>query len=332
MNIFAIPPPPAKLIANIEPMADFSTLPAAVELDRITKTFGKVKAVDQLSIKIAAGEIVALLGPNGAGKTTTIDMALGLVAPDSGQAKIFGMSPREAVKRGLVGVVQQSDSLLGELSVEKLLQLVAATQLNPQPVGAVLEAAGITYLRKRLAQKCSGGEKQRVRLAMALLSDPMLLFLDEPTTGLDVSARQDFWRFIETQSSLGRSIVFATHYLAEAENYAKRTIILSNGKVIADDETAALRQANASTTLVCDYTGDQALADQVLQTAASQQLDDPWRIQLTENQITVSGQNLDDAARAVLQLPGAANLTITRSSLEDAYTALLDNDSEEVSK
>lgn len=319
-------------MANIEPMAYFSTLPAAVELDRITKTFGKVKAVDHLSIKIAAGEIVALLGPNGAGKTTTIDMALGLVAPDSGQVKIFGMSPREAIKRGLVGVVQQNDSLLNELSVEKLLKLVAATQLNPQPIDAVLEAAGITYLRKRVTQKCSGGEKQRVRLAMALLSNPMLLFLDEPTTGLDVSARQDFWRFIETEASLGRSIVFATHYLAEAENYAKRTIILNNGKVIADDETAALRQTNASTKLVCDYAGDQVVANQILQTAARNHPDDPWKIQLTENQITVSGKNLDDAARAVLQLPEVANLTITRSSLEDAYTALLANDPEEVLK
>ncbi|MDU0967946.1 MAG: ABC transporter ATP-binding protein [Actinomycetaceae bacterium] len=161
----------------------------AAHASHLTKSFGDVKAVIDVSFEIAPGEIVALLGPNGAGKTTVIDMLLGLQRPDSGTSDLWGMSAHEALQRCLVSAVQQTGALDGELRVKQLLSLVAATMPAPRDLDDVMAATGITGIASRRVSKCSGGEAQRIRLAVALLGDPLFLFLDEPTVGMDVAAR-----------------------------------------------------------------------------------------------------------------------------------------------
>lgn len=164
----------------------------AVRLTGLRKSFGTVDAVKGIDLSIRPGEIVAFLGPNGAGKTTTIDMILGLSRPTSGEVSVFGMSPRSAIARGLVSAVMQTGGLLKELTVAETVQLTASLYSQSRPVDEVLGRAGILDISDRLVSKCSGGQQQRLRFAMALLSNPQLLILDEPTTGMDVEGRRDF--------------------------------------------------------------------------------------------------------------------------------------------
>lgn len=292
----------------------------ALEVNKISKSFGKNRVLTDFSMKIMPGEVMALLGPNGAGKTTALDIALGLQDADQGSASLFGMSSRKAVSMGLVGVVQQTDALLTEVSVRRLLNLVAATMRDNQSVDEVMEAAGITHLAKRKVGKLSGGERQRVRLAIGLLPDPLLLILDEPTTGMDVRARSEFWDFIEAQAETGRAVLFATHYLTEAQQYAKRTLIMSEDRVLADEATDELRRKYAGAHLTIKYEGEDAVAfDQMAQARGKRD----WSIIADAGRVLVRGHDLDDAARAALNLPGAHNLELRQSTVEEAYLKLV---------
>ncbi len=206
----------------------------AVRLTGVTKDFGSVRAVRGIDLEIEPGEMVAFLGPNGAGKTTTIDMILGLSRPTTGDVEVLGMQPRQAIARGLVAAVMQTGGLLKDLTVRETVQYTASLFADTKPVDEVLESAGITGIADRRVAKCSGGEQQRLRFAMALLSDPALLLLDEPTTGMDVEGRRSFWSAIREDAQQGRSVLFATHYLEEADQYADRIILISNGLIVAD--------------------------------------------------------------------------------------------------
>src|SRR6478752_768633 len=211
-----------------------ATRTAAIRLSGVTKHFGDVHAVRGLDLEIRPGEIVAFLGPNGAGKTTTVDMVLGLSRPTAGEVSVFGTDPRTAIAKGLVSAVMQTGGLLKELTVEETVRLTASLFADTRPVDEVLTRAGIADLGNRLVGKCSGGQQQRLRFAMALLSDPELLILDEPTTGMDVTGRRDFWAAIRQDATRGRTILFATHYLEEADEYADRIILVRQGEIVAD--------------------------------------------------------------------------------------------------
>ena len=196
----------------------------AVELRSLVKTFParrgshdtEVRAVDGVDLRIEPGEVVAFLGPNGAGKTTTLDMVLGLTEPTTGTARVFGHRPREAVIAGHVSAVLQTGGLLRDLTVRETVRMIASTYAASTPVDEVIDRAGLRALADRRVSKCSGGEQQRLRFALALLPDPRLLVLDEPTAGMDVTARRDFWDTMHADASAGRTVVFATHYLEEA--------------------------------------------------------------------------------------------------------------------
>ena len=231
-----------------------TTTAPAVELRDLRKTFkgtgkgakGKpgshtVTAVDGLDLTIEPGEVVAFLGPNGAGKTTTLDMVLGLTEPTSGTARTYGEDPRRAVAAGRVSAVLQSGGLLPDLTVRETVQLIASTFPQHESVDSVLQRAGLSGLAGRRVSKCSGGEQQRLRFAMALLPSPDLLVLDEPTAGMDVTARRDFWSTMHADADAGRTVVFATHYLEEAEDFARRIVLVAGGRVVADGTTAELR-------------------------------------------------------------------------------------------
>jgi ABC-2 type transport system ATP-binding protein len=206
----------------------------SIALTGLAKSFGSVQAVRGIDLSIQRGQTVALLGPNGAGKTTTIDMLLGLTAPDSGAVSIFGRSPAEAIRAGSVGAMLQTGSLIGYLSVRELVAMVAALYPDPLDVAETLRLAGASGFADRRTRQLSGGETQRVRFAVALAGDPELLVLDEPTAALDVEGRRDFWSAMRSFAARGRTVLFATHYLEEADAYADRIILMARGQVAAD--------------------------------------------------------------------------------------------------
>jgi ABC-2 type transport system ATP-binding protein len=221
----------------------------AVRLSDVRKNFGAVRAVDGLSLAIRPGETVALLGPNGAGKSTTIGMLLGLSAPDSGRVELFGTSPERAVRGGKVGAMLQDAGFVPNATVRELVELARALYPMPLPTGQVLHTAGLAELADRRLDKLSGGEAQRVRFAFALAGDPRLLLLDEPTAAMDVATRQAFWAAMRRYSAVGHTVLFATHYLEEADDYADRVVVIARGRVIADGSGAQIKQLTGGRTV-----------------------------------------------------------------------------------
>jgi len=216
-----------------------------IQLCGLVKSFrgpnGPIRAVRGIDVGIAAGETVALLGPNGAGKSTTIDMLLGLLAPDEGSVSVFGRPPAQAVAHGAVGGMLQTGQLIRDLSVRELVSMMASLYPAPLDVDEALELSGVREIGAQRTQKLSGGQTQRVRLAVALVSDPQLLVLDEPTVALDVEGRRSFWTTMRAFATRGKTVVFATHYLEEADAYADRAVLMAHGAIVADGPTTEIR-------------------------------------------------------------------------------------------
>jgi ABC-2 type transport system ATP-binding protein len=285
-----------------------------VRLTGVTKDFGRVQAVRGIDLELEPGEMVAFLGPNGAGKTTTIDMILGLSRPTTGDVEVLGMQPRQAIARGLVAAVMQTGGLLKDLTVRETVQYTASLFADTKPVDEVLESAGITEIADRRVAKCSGGEQQRLRFAMALLSDPALLLLDEPTTGMDVEGRRSFWSAIREDARQGRSVLFATHYLEEADQYADRIILISNGLVVADgtgSEIKALATGRVVRATLRDADTDALSAIGGVDT-----------VEVRGEQIYVHAKDSDAVARYLLNETAARDLEIVARGLEDAFLSL----------
>ncbi|MFI6092075.1 ABC transporter ATP-binding protein [Streptomyces sp. NPDC051218] len=218
-----------------------STAVRAVSFHQVTKAYGDVRAVDALSLDLHPGETVALLGPNGAGKSSTLDLLLGLRHADSGTVRVFGTSPREAITAGRVGAMLQSGGLMAEVTVRELVRLACDLHPRPHRPDDVLAAAGLTQLADRKVDKLSGGQEQRVRFALATAGANDLIVLDEPTTGMDVTARQAFWATMREQADQGRTVLFATHYLEEADAIADRVLVLHRGRLLADGTAAEIK-------------------------------------------------------------------------------------------
>ena len=213
------------------------------ELAAVTKRFGKVVALDEFSLAVGPGELFALLGPNGAGKTTAISLLLGLARPDKGSARLFGLSPESMEARRQIGVMLQEAALIPELRVAEQIDMVAAYYPDPMPVERALELTGTAELGRRPYGKLSGGQKRQVQFAIALVGRPRLLFLDEPTVGLDVQSREAVWATLRRLIGEGCSIMLTTHYLEEAEALADRVAVIAKGRLIATgtvDEMRAL--------------------------------------------------------------------------------------------
>ncbi|BCJ49220.1 ABC transporter ATP-binding protein [Actinoplanes sp. NBRC 14428] len=291
----------------------------AVELDGVVKRFGSVTAVDGVSLRIRPGEVVALLGPNGAGKTSTIDLLLGLSAPSAGAVRVYGRAPREAVALGLVSAVLQTGGLLKDYTVEETVRLTAL--VFGRPVAAVDEAlrrAGIEDLRRRLVGRCSGGQQQRLRFAMALLPDPELLILDEPATGMDVGGRHDFWSAIRRDARSGRTVIFATHYLEEADAYADRVVFVRRGRIVADGTAAQVKALASGRTVRATLPG----ADE----GALRALPGVESVEVRGDAVLVAARDTDAVARHLLTATAARDLEITSRNLEQAFLALTGDD------
>ncbi len=286
----------------------------AITLRNVTKRFGTVEAVRGIDLSVGRGEVVAVLGPNGAGKTTTIDMVLGLSSPTEGEVSTFERHPRESVERGLVSAVLQSGGLLKDMTVRESVEYTAALFPSARPVDEALEVAGLTDLAGRRIRACSGGEQQRTRFAMALVPDPELLILDEPTAGMDVGARRAFWAAIRADAALGRTVVFATHYLEEAETYADRVVVVREGRVVADGTPAELGAMTSGRVVRA------TLADPDL--PALRALPGVTDVEVRGDRVALVTTSSDDVARHLLTCTPARDLEVAGRSLEDAFVAL----------
>ncbi len=286
----------------------------ALRLDDVTKRFGDVTAVRGIDLAVEPGEIVAFLGPNGAGKTSTLDLVLGLSRPTSGAVEVLGMAPHEAIARGLVSAVMQSGGLLKDLTVRETVEYTASLFAHRAVVDDVLARAGIGRLGDRRVGKCSGGEQQRLRFALALLPDPALLLLDEPTTGLDVEGRRAFWAAIREDAGRGRTVVFATHYLEEADAYADRVVLVDRGRVVADGTAAEVRALAAGRTVRATVTD--------VDPEGLRAIDGVDAVEVRGDTVLVHARDTDAVARHLLTRTDAHDLEITARGLEDAFLAL----------
>lgn len=297
-----------------------------IRLRGVTKTFGSGSeakhAVAGLDLDIGAGEIVALLGPNGAGKTTTLDMVLGFTEPTGGTLTVFDQAPVDAVRAGRVSAVLQTGGLLRDLRVSETVELVASIHDAPLRTAEVLQRAGIESIANSKVQECSGGEQQRLRFALALLADPDLLILDEPTAGMDVQARRDFWTAMRAEADQGRTIVFATHYLQEAEDFAERTVLIANGRLVADGPTEQVRRRAAGRRLTARF-GPEAIDAAAIRL---QELSNAFHFERHNDRLVVESAESDDIARIVLADLGGFDLEIEPASLERAFIQLTNAD------
>ena len=296
----------------------------AVDLDGVVKRFGPVTAVDGISLRIRPGEVVALLGPNGAGKTSTVDMLLGLSHPTRGAVRVYGRPPHEAVALGLVSAVMQSGGLLKDYTVEETVRLTAVLFGRPaSTVDEALRRAGIADIGRRMVGKCSGGQQQRLRFAMALVPDPELLILDEPTTGMDVAGRHDFWQAIRADARDGRTVIFATHYLEEADAYADRVVFVRRGQVVADGTAAQVKALASGRTIRATMAEPSEAALAAIPGVES--------VEVRGDTVYLSARDTDAIARHLLNHTDARDLEITSRNLEQAFLALTGDDDDTLS-
>ncbi|HEY1624733.1 MAG TPA: ABC transporter ATP-binding protein [Streptosporangiaceae bacterium] len=212
-----------------------------VSFDNVSKRYGRLKAVDGLNLDLRPGQTVALLGPNGAGKSTSLDMLLALRKPTGGRITLFGGDPYRAVKEGRVGAMLQSGGLMPEVTVKELVTLVTGFHPNPEPVELTMHRAGVKDFANQRVDKLSGGQTQRVRFALAICGKSELIVLDEPTVAMDVETRRMFWDSMKEEVAQGRTLLFATHYLEEADQAADRILVINKGRLLADGTPAEIK-------------------------------------------------------------------------------------------
>jgi ABC-2 type transport system ATP-binding protein len=271
--------------------------------------------VDGIDVGIEPGETVALLGPNGAGKSTTIDLLLGLARPDAGAVSVFGRPPSAAVDAGLVGAMLQTGQLIRDLSVRELVTMFSSLYPRPLPVAEAIELAGLEPIADQRTQKLSGGETQRTRFALALVTDPDLLVLDEPTVAMDVESRHAFWTAMRELSSRGKTILFATHYLDEADANADRIVVMAQGRVVVDGPPTAVKARVGTRTIRATLPGV-AEADLASLPGAN-------AVSRHGDAVTLVCGDSDAALRALLQrYPAARDVEVAGAGLEEAFLEL----------
>jgi ABC-2 type transport system ATP-binding protein len=290
---------------------------AVVKLTGVRKCYGDQVALDNVSLAVYPGEIVALLGPNGAGKTTAIRLMLGLTTPDAGSVQLFGRDPRESAARQRVGAMLQVGvgGVPGTLTVREHLNLFRAYYNRPLPVSELIRLAGLEGFESRRYGKLSGGEKQRVMLAIALCGNPDLLFLDEPTVGMDVEARTLLWNQIRGAAENGKAVLLTTHYLEEADRLADRILVVQDGRLVASGTPSAIKAAAMSSYVRCRT----SLAEAEIRAL-------PGTTQLVrEGAVTVIASSDPDATIRALVVadPSASGIEVEQASLESAFLALI---------
>jgi ABC-2 type transport system ATP-binding protein len=288
----------------------------AVRLRGLRKQFGAVRAVDDLSLEIHRGETVALLGPNGAGKTTTIAMLLGLLAPTAGTVEIFGASPAHVIRTSRIGAMLQEGRLMTGVRVGEFIQFVCGLHPAPLAYAHLIELAGLGGLEGRRLDRLSGGQTQRVRFAMAIAGNPEMLVLDEPTAAMDVEARREFWEGMHRYAALGHTVLFATHYLEEAESSASRVVIIARGQIITDGTVAAIQQRYGVTCVAFD--------SEDAPDGGFARLPGVESVAIAGARVTLGTSDADATVRALVASTAPwSGLAVSRSSLEDIFVELV---------
>ena len=291
----------------------------ALKLTGVKKAFGAVRAVDGIDLSIAPGETVALLGPNGAGKSTMINMMLGLLEPTSGRIDVFGTEPRRAVRAGRIGAMLQEAGFVSNATVREMVDLARAVYPKPLPTDEVLRIADLADLAGRRLDKLSGGQSQRARFAFALAGNPDLLMLDEPTSAMDVASRQGFWAAMRAYAAGGKTILFATHYLEEADDFADRVIVVAHGRVIADGTGAQIKKVVGGRTVSFGLNGGG--------TADLDKLPGVSRIEVRGDRAFLRSDDSDATVRALVGSGRPfADLEIAGAGLEEAFLVLTNDD------
>ena len=283
-----------------------------IRLTSLTKRFGALTAVDDVSLTVPTGQILALLGPNGAGKSTTTEMILGITRPDAGEIQVFGRSPVAATRAGDLGAMLQNGTLLWDTKVGRLLRGMRALHRHPLPLDRVIELADVGSFLSTSTSKLSGGQAQRVRFALAIMADPRLLILDEPTVGLDALSRRRFWATMTDFTATGRTVVFATHYLDEADEFADRIVVLNDGRIVADGTGSQIKAVVGGRRIgftgpARDYAGLPGVAAQEQRGA----------------RIVLTSTDSDATLRALLADDAVRDVEVSAPSLEDAFVSLV---------
>ena len=303
---------PLPLIMSVMVIEQLEHTATAVAVSGVTKSYGEIQAVRGIDFMVAPGETVAILGPNGAGKTTMIDMILGLTRPDAGTVSIFGGTPQSAVQQGWVGGMLQTGSPLDHLKVRELVTLMASYYPNPLEIDDVLAKTGVAQFAGRWTNRLSGGQAQRVRFAAALVGNPDVLILDEPTAAIDVEGRRQFWGAMRGVAAQGKTVIFATHYLEEADTYADRIVLMAHGQIVADGPATEIKANVGRRTVRATLPGIELASLQALPGVLSAR-----RQGIT---VTLSCSDADAATGALLRtFPQVRDLEVHGGSLEDAF-------------
>lgn len=293
----------------------------AISLRGVHKRYGTVRALDGVDLAVRPGEILALLGPNGAGKSTAMEMMVCLARPDQGTVQILGTDPATATRTGLISTMLQGGALIPDQTVRSMLRMLHSLQAHPMPLAQAIEQADIADLVRRKMGTLSGGQAQRVRFAIALLGDPQVLLLDEPTVGMDVAARRSFWDQMRTVAATGRTILFATHHLEEAEREAARVMVMDRGRVVADGSGTEIASVVSGKVLTLrGASAEQIAALPGVESAAAED-SDPTIVRATCT-------DSDAALRALFTGPAgedARDVLVTAPGLEEAFLHITDH-------
>jgi ABC-2 type transport system ATP-binding protein len=291
-----------------------SASPSIARLDGAVKTYGKLTALDGANLQLRRGELLALLGPNGAGKTTAIGLLLGLIRADTGTVELFGQDPQRIEARRRIGVMLQSAALPATLRVGELLRLTASYYPAPRPLAETAELAGVGELLKRPYAKLSGGQQRSVQFALALCGRPELLFLDEPTVGMDIQIRQKLWAAIRQLVDEGCSVLLTTHYLEEAEALADRVCVMAHGRMIHEGTVDELRSRVATKRIRCIST----LA--VEQVRRWQEVNE---VHADNQRLHITTAHAETVVRRLLDADAQlSELEVQRAGLAEAFTEL----------
>jgi ABC-2 type transport system ATP-binding protein len=296
----------------------------AVSLAGVTKKYGKVTALNNVNMNVRAGELLAVLGPNGAGKTTAVRLMLGLTTPLSGKVAVFGRDPRTASARKRVGAMLQVAKVPETLKVKEHINLFRSYYASPLSLQTTLEAAGLEGMENRLFGALSGGQKQRVLFALAICGDPDLLFLDEPTVGLDITTRHLIWQQIRRLIQQGRTVVLTTHYLEEVDALADRVIVLNHGVIVAEGTSAEIKSRTVQRKIRC--------ATRLLRSEI-ENIPEVSSVSQQESRMEILTSQVEPVLRELFILdPNLTGLEVSNSTLEDAFLKIVDTKNVEIGK
>ena len=298
----------------LELEVEAAVVPPVAQLDQVTKCYGGITALDGLSLALRPGEIVALLGPNGAGKSTAVRLLLGLSSPSAGQARIFGQDPREAETRTRIGAMLQVGAMPKTLTVREHLDLFRSYYPRPLAMEEIVRIALLEGIEDRLFQALSGGQRQRLLFGLAICGDPEIVFLDEPTVGLDIEARHGLWAQIRSLAARGKTVLMTTHYLEEADALANRIIVINKGRVVSEGTPKEIKSRSARKKIRCSTT---------LSTAQIRTIPGVVEVEQSAGVTSVTAGHPEPVLRTMLAWDAElSGLEVVSPGLEEAFLAL----------